>query len=167
MKITFTDIFKNGIWLTFPILIFSFSLMNSLPSELTPAQFNKGISGELLICENIVRIFVFTMPAFFSVGISTNTQKRGLTLYLAGVILYYLSYLTLIIYPDSSWSTSMIGFVATAYTNIFWMIGLSLLGEKFYFPKRLRYRPVFYFAPAIVFLILHTAHAIVVYQRSF
>lgn len=167
MKITFTDIFKNGIWLTIPILLFSFSLMNSLPAALTPAQFNKGISGELLNGENIVRILVFAMPAFFTVGVSTKTQKQGLILYLAGVILYSLSYVALIIYPNSAWSTSMIGFVATAYTNIFWMIGLSLLGEKFYFPKRLRYRPVFYFAPAIVFLVLHTAHAIVVYQRTF
>ena len=35
----------------------------------------------------------------------------------------------------------MIGFVATAYTNLFWMIGLGLLGETFYFQARLRYRP--------------------------
>ena len=99
MKITITDIVKNGIWLTFPILLFSFSLMNRLPAALTPALFNQGIPDVLAKGENIVRILVFAMPAFFSVGISTKTQKQGLALYLAGVALYYLSYLALIFFP--------------------------------------------------------------------
>lgn len=167
MKITITDIIKNGIWLTFPPLLFSLSLMSRLPAALTPALFNKGIPGVLANGENIVRILVFAMPAFFSIGISTKTQKRGLALYLAGVALYYLSYVALIFFPDSAWSTSMIGFVAPAYTNLFWMIGLGLLGEKFYFQARLRYRPVFFIAPAVIFLIFHITHAVIVYQRSF
>jgi hypothetical protein len=167
MKITITDIVKNGIWLTFPILLFSLSLMSRLPAALTPALFNKGIPDVLLNGENIGRILVFAIPAFFSIGISTKTQKRGLALYLAGVALYYLSYLAQIFFPDSAWSTSMAGFVATAYTNLFWIIGLGLLGEKFYFPQRLRYRPVFYLAPAFIFLIFHITHAVLVYQRTF
>jgi len=167
MKITMTDMVKNGIWLTFPILGFSLTLMNRLPAALTPALFNKGIPDVLLNCENIGRILVFAIPAFFSIGISTKTQKRGLALYLAGVALYYLSYLAQIIFPDSAWSTSMAGFVATAYTNLFWIIGLGLLGEKFHFPERLRYRPVSYLAPAFIFLIFHITHAVMVYQRSF
>jgi phosphotransferase system glucose/maltose/N-acetylglucosamine-specific IIC component len=92
MKITPTDIIKNGIWLTLPPLLFSLSLMNLLPTALTPAQFNRDIPDVLLKIESIGRILVFAMPAFFSIGISTKTQKRGLALYLAGVALYYLSY---------------------------------------------------------------------------
>ena len=167
MKITLTDIVKNGIWLTFPALLFSLILMSRLPAAFSPALFNKGIPDVLLNGENIVRILVFAMPAFFSIGISTKTQKRGLALYLAGVALYYLSYLAQIFSPDSAWSTSMAGFVATAYTNLLWIIGLSLLGEKFYFPERLRYRPVLYLAPAFIFLIFHITHAVMVYQRTF
>jgi len=167
MKINVTDILKNGIWLTFPPLLFSLSFMNLLPAALTPALFNKGLPDALATGENIVKILVFAMPAFFSVGISTKTQKRGLILYLTGVALYYMSYGALIIYPDSAWSTSMVGFAATAYTNIFWMTGLGLLGEKFYFPASLRYRPVFYIAPVVLFLIFHITHAVIIYQRSF
>ena len=167
MKITVTDIAKNGVWLTFPILLFSLSLMSRLPAALTPALFNQGIPDMLLNGENIGRILIFGLPAFFSIGISTKTQKRGLALYLAGVALYYLSYAAEIFSPDSAWSTSMAGFVATAYTNLLWLIGLGLLGEKFYFPERLRYRPVFYLAPAFIFLIFHITHAVIVYQRSF
>ena len=167
MKIAITDIVKNGIWLTFPPLLFSLSLMNRLPAALTPALFNKGIPSALANGENIMRIFAFAMPAFFSIGISTKSQKQGMALYLAGVALYCLSYLALIFLPDSTWSTSLAGFVATAYTNLFWLIGLGLLGEKFYFTERLRYRPVFYLAPAFIFLIFHVTHAVIVYQRSF
>lgn len=167
MKITKDDIVKNGIWLTFPPLLFSLSLMNYLPVALTPALFNKDIPAALLNGENIVRIVVFAMPAFFSVGLSTQRQKQGLVLYLAGLMFYFLSYAALILFPESNWSHSMIGVTATAYTNLFWMVGIGLLGEKFYFPERLRYRAVYFIAPVVVFLSFHIAHAIIVYQRSF
>jgi NADH:ubiquinone oxidoreductase subunit 6 (subunit J) len=167
VKITTTDIIKNGIWLTFPPLLFSLILMSFLPNSLTPAQFNRGIPGAVVNVESIGRILVFAMPAFFSIGISTKTQKRGLALYLAGVTLYYLSYGTQNFFPDSAWSNSTIGFAASAYTNVFWMIGLGLLGEKFYFTERLRYRPIFYIIPAVVFVIFHTIHAVIYHQQSF
>lgn len=167
MKISIIDISKNCIWLTFPPLLFSLYLMDFLPAELTPAQFNKDIPYLLIYGENIMRILVFAIPIFFSIGLSTKTQKIGLILYLAGVALYYLSYWALIVFPDSTWSTSMIGVVATAYTNLFWMIGLGLLGEKFNFLIRLRYRSIFYIAPVIIFLIFHIIHVVIVYQRSY
>ena len=175
MIITKADILKNGIWLTFPPLLFSLSLMIFLPTALTPEQFNEDIPDVLLNIESIGRILVFAIPAFFSIGIATTTQKRGLALYLAGVTLYFLSYGTQNFFPNSDWSTSTIGFAASAYTNVFWTIpqsgryanGLGLLGDKFYFTKRLRYRPVVYIVPAVVFAIAHTTHAVIYHQRSF
>ncbi len=128
MTITKADILKNGIWLTFPPLLFSLGLMAVLPNALIPAQFNEGIPGALVAIESVGRIVVFGMPAFISIGLSTQTQKRGLVLYLAGVTLYCLSYGTQNFFPNSNWSTSALGFAASAYTNIFWMIGLGLLG---------------------------------------
>jgi hypothetical protein len=167
MKITITDIIKNGIWLTFPPMIFSLSLMSFLPNALTPAQFNRGIPDVIVNVESIGRILVFAIPAFFSIGVSSKTQKRGLALYLTGVTLYYLSYGTQNFFPNSAWSKSAIGFAASAYTNVFWMIGLGLLGEKFYFTERLRYRPIFYIVPAVVFVVFHTIHAVIYHQQSF
>ena len=167
MKTTLTIIFKNGIWLTLPPLLFSLILMNYLPDALTPAQFNKDIPDGLVMGENIARIFVFGMPLFFSVGLTTKTQKRGLPVYFVGITLYYLSYLMLIFAPDTAWSNSLVGFAAPAYINIFWMVGLGLLGENFYFTTRLQYRPRFYIVPAVIFLIFHIAHTVMVYQRHF
>jgi hypothetical protein len=165
MMISKTDIIKNGIWLTLPPLLFSLSLMTILPNALTPVQFNEGIPDAIVNIEGFGRILVFAMPVFFSVGLSTTTQKRGLVLYLTGVALYYLSYGIQNFFPNSGWSTHVLGFSASAYTNIFWMLGLALLGEKFYFTNHLRYRPSFYIVPTVVFVTAHTTHAILYHQR--
>jgi hypothetical protein len=153
------NVFKNGVWLTLPPLAFSLLLMNVLPTALTPAQFNRDIPSTLLNLENTARVIVFELPAFFSISPSTKTQRRGLIIYLAGLALYLISYGAQNFSPESSWSTSMIGFTASAYSNVFWMVGLGLLGEKFYFLRGVRYRPIFYIAPAVIFVVLHTAHA--------
>jgi hypothetical protein len=165
MTISKTDIVKNGIWLTLPPLLLSLSLMTLLPNALTPAQFNAGIPDVLVSIESVGRMMVFAMPAFFSVGLSTPTQKQGLILYLAGVTLYCLSYGIQNFLPNSAWSNSTLGFAASAYTNAVWMIGLGLLGERFYFTKRLRYRPIFYIVPAVAFVAFHTTHAFLFHQR--
>jgi hypothetical protein len=54
MIITKADILKNGIWLTLPPLLFSLSLMTSIPNALTPEQFNEGIPDVLLSIEQIL-----------------------------------------------------------------------------------------------------------------
>jgi hypothetical protein len=56
--------------------------------------------------------------------------------------------------------------------NLLGMLGssnirLGLLGEKFYFTERLRYRSIFYIVPAVIFVISHTTHAVIYHQRSF
>jgi hypothetical protein len=165
VKFGIADVMKNGIWLALPPLLFSLGLMSISQTALTAMEYNKGIPDFLMISEIIGRILVFSTPALFSVGLSTKIQKIGLGLYLAGLASYCLSYGTQNYLPDSAWSTSMIGFTASAYTNLIWMIGLGLMGDEFYFSKFLKYRPVFFIAPALVFVILHTAHAIL-YFRS-
>lgn len=165
MAITTSDILRNGLWLTLPPLLLSLGLMLIVPTALTPAQFNAGIPTAVVKGELVGRIIVFAMPAFFSVGLATKSQQWGLGLYLTGVVAYFLSYGTQNLFPDSAWSTSLIGFTASAYTNVFWMIGLGLLGEKFYFGARSLYRPVFYIAPAVGFVAVHVFHAVLYHQR--
>jgi hypothetical protein len=157
---------RNGIWLTVPILLWNAILASRLPAQFLPDIFWKEIPDVVAYGENSLRIVVvFAMPLFFSIGLSTKTQKQGLVWYLAGTAIYFLSWILQIYYPDSGWSTSMIGFLAPAYTPLVWLIGIGLLGEKFYFP--VRYRPVYYIAPAILFLIFHNTHTAIVYLRNF
>lgn len=163
--ITRTAVLKNGIWFTLPPLFFSLGLMAVMPNALTASQFNQGMPTILLYIENFSRFFVFLIPIFFSIGLTIATQKTGLFLYLFGVIIYCASYGTQNFFPNSAWSTSMLGFTASAYTNALWMIGLGMLGEKFYFATRLSYRPIFYIAPALIFVALHTAHTALFHQR--
>ena len=84
-------------------------------------------------------------------------QKRGLLFYLAGVAIYFLSWVLLLFFPENLWSVSLLGFLAPAYTPLIWLIGIALLGEKFYFPAR--YKPIYYITPSVLFLIFHCAHS--------
>lgn len=160
-------ILKNGIWWTLPPLFFSLGLMVIAPTALTPTEFNAGIPNILLWGEMIGRVFVFATPLSFTIGLVTKTQKIGFCLYMFGVAAYCLTYGIQHYFSDSPWSTSMIGFSASAYTNLFWMIGLGLMGQEFYPPIRLIYRPIFYIALSVVFIILHVTHVILYFRLNF
>jgi len=136
------------------------------PTALTPAEFNAGIPDILLWGELIGRVFVFAMPLFFSTGLVTKAQKSGLYLYIFGVAAYCLTYGTQNYLPDSLWSTTLIGFTASAYTNLVWMVGLGLMGQEFYPPIRLRYRPILYIASATIFIMLHVTHLIIYFRLN-
>lgn len=164
-KIDIVKYLWNGIWLTVPILLWNAIFANRLPLQFLPAIFSKDIPNMVKYGEIILRAAVFVMPLFFSFGIATKTQKQGLAWYLAGMAIYFLAWTPLLFAPNSTWSTSMIGFLAPAYTPLFWLIGIGLLGEKFYFSAR--YRPIYYISPAVLFLIFHCAHAAIVYLRNF
>jgi hypothetical protein len=166
MKMTRTNIVKSGIWLTLPPLLFSLGLMSILPTALTASQFNAGIPTTFLIAENTLRILIFTSPLLFTVGTTSRIQKNGLVLYLVGVLLYYLSYGTQNFFPQSAWSTSFVGFVGSAFLNIFWLIGLGMMGEEFYLLAKGSYRPAYFIVPSILFVTLHSLHAIIYYQGN-
>lgn len=168
MKNTKNDIVKylrNGIWLTVPILLWNIIFASRLPAQYLPDIFWKDIPDVVKYGENIMRIVVFGMPLFFSIGLSTKTQKQGLVWYLAGTAVYFLAWIPLLFMPDSAWSTSMVGFMAPAYTPLLWLIGIGLLGEKFYFT--VRYRPIYYIAPSVLFLVFHCTHVAMVYLQNF
>lgn len=164
-EVDFAKYLRNGIWLTVPVLLWNAILASRLPPQFLPDIFEKDIPALVLYGESILRIVVFAMPLFFSIGVASKTQKQGAAWYLVGTVLYFLAWLPLLIAPNSFWSTSLVGFLAPAYTPLLWIIGIGLLGEQFY--SSARYRPIYYIAPAIVFLIFHCAHTAIVYFRNF
>jgi hypothetical protein len=167
MKLTRTNFMKSGIWLTLPPLLFSLGLMYILPTAVMPTQFNAGIPTAFLIAENTLRILIFTSPLLFTVGITSRIQKNGLVLYLVGVLLYCLSYGTQNFFPQSAWSTSFVGFVSSAFLNIFWLIGLGMMGEEFYLLAIGSYRPAYFIVPSVLFVTLHSLHATIYFQKNF
>jgi hypothetical protein len=167
MKGVATNIMQNGIWLTLPPLVFSLYLMSVSPTALTPAEFDKDVPRLLIYCEIALRFMVFAMPAFFSVGVATKTQQRGFILYISGLLIYFLSYGTQNYLPNSAWSASIIGFTASAWTNLIWMTGIGLMGKELFILKYPPYRPALYIAPATLFIILHVTHAIIYFRSTY
>lgn len=163
MKINPKKYLLNAMWLTFPILLWNVIFASRLPAQLLPDIFWKDIPLPVMYGENILRMVIFAMPVFISLG--GNPKKQGLAWYLVGTAVYFLAWLPLLFAPGSAWSNSMAGFMAPAYTPLLWMVGIALLGNEFYFP--LHYRPIYYIAPAILFTIFHCTHAAIIYLRNF
>jgi hypothetical protein len=96
--------------------------------------------------------------------ISTNTQKKGFALYAAGTLLYFTSWLMLIYFPNSMWSKSVFGFLAPAYTPLFWLIGIGFIGNALHF--NLPYWKGLFFPVVIIFSIFHNWHTYLIYFRT-
>lgn len=114
--------------------------------------------------ENSSRILVFALTLLMPLRILTRAQKTGLFLYLGGITIYFISWLALIYFPDSVWSTSLPGFSAPAYTPFFWLMGIGLIGDSFYF--NLRYTRFYFLLASILFLLFHNVHTITIYYRT-
>ncbi len=113
--------------------------------------------------ENILRIIVFIMLLIMSISFDTKLQKADLIIYLVGVILYFLSWVVQIYYPETMWSKSIFGFMAPAYITIIWFIGIGLVGTTSFF--KIPYMSFIYISISTLFVLFHSLHAYIVYQR--
>jgi len=150
--------------LTLPIMVWNMVLTPKLPQDFQTEIFWTDIPDFLFYGENISRAVVFMLTLLMPLYISTQRQKRGLFLYLSGTILYFISWVVLIKFPNSVWSNSVIGFTAPAYTPLLWLIGIGLIGNSFYF--NLPFRRWFFISTSIIFLIFHNFHAVLIYYRT-
>lgn len=160
----FYKYFLNCFLLTLPILVWNILLTNELPKAFQPEIFWNKIPAFLTYGENIFRTIVFALTLFIPLSISTPLQKKGLLLYLGGTLLYFGSWLTLIYFSNSQWSNSLLGFMAPAYTPFFWLIGIGLIGDSFYF--NLPYRRWLFILTSIIFLVFHNLHTYTVFCRT-
>ena len=116
--------FLNCFAITIPILIWNILFTDKLPKTTKPEILIQNISPLIIYAENIIRIIVFTMMAFMPIQISKPIQRKGLLLFILGTIIYFISWLVLIYYPDSLWSKSPLGVLSPAYTPAFWLVGI-------------------------------------------
>lgn len=144
-------------------MVWNVALTKDLPQGFQPETFWKDIPVFLKYAENISRTVVFMLTLLMPFRIETNTQKKGLFIYIGGIIIYFASWLALIYFPDSGWSNHLVGFTALAYTPLLWLTGIGLIGNSFYF--RLPFRRWYFISASVIFLIFHNIHAITIYCR--
>jgi hypothetical protein len=86
-------------------------------------------------------------------------------LYGVGALVYFLSWIPLLFFSESGWSTSLIGFLGPFYTPLIWAVGIGLIGRTLYVP--IPYHPWIYIFLSTVFVVFHCWHGIIVYTKYF
>jgi hypothetical protein len=153
----------NCFILLIPIFLWNILFAASLPRGYSMEFFWKDIPPIIGTTENILRIIAFFLPLLMPLTVKTKRQKIGMSIYLAGVAIYFLSWVLQIYLPESALSSSLFGFLAPAYTTIIWLIGIGLIGDKLF--VRVPYKPIIYMAISTGFVVIHTTHAYMVYIR--
>jgi hypothetical protein len=159
------DCLCNCFWLLVPILVFNLVFARQLPPAYQADVFESAIPLGITIPENVFRAMVMLLPLVMRPRASTQSQKLGLGLYLAGVLVYFASWGVLIVAPRSAWSISALGFMAPAYTPILWLVGIGLIGDVLVFPRAF-FGPWMYWALSALFLLFHNLHTAIVYSRG-
>ncbi|GAB3274924.1 hypothetical protein GCM10027347_48090 [Larkinella harenae] len=155
----------NCFLLTLPVMIWNLALTDSLPKPYQPDVFWASIPPVVAYGENGSRIVVFTLAFLMPLKVSTLPQKAGVWVYGLGSLLYYGSWLVLIFHPNSLWSSSMVGFMAPAYTPAFWLAGIGLIGRSFYF--NLPFSRWIFGLAAFIFLLFHLTHTYIIFSRIY
>lgn len=154
----------NCFLLTLPILVWNVVLSHKLPNVFQSESFWNAIPAFLAYGENSSRVVIFLLIGLMPLRIVTITQKRGLFVYLSGVIVYFASWLALIYLPDSTWSNTIAGFLAPSYTPLVWLAGIGLIADSFYF--NIPYSRWYFILASIVFLVFHNLHVYLVFCRT-
>jgi hypothetical protein len=152
----------NCFWFILPILLWN--LLVTLPGQYASPIFWRDIPPLVTYGENLARMLVILFPLAMASHIRRGSQRVGLLLYSVGLVGYCASWLALILLPTSSWSTSLIGFLAPTYTPLVWAAGIGLIGDRLHW--RSRYRPWIYMVMALAFTIFHVSHATIVFMRG-
>lgn len=153
-------ILTNGFLLLIPIFLWNIVFANKLPESFQAMNFDLGIAKYIIISENILRLIVFVLPLMMTIRLNSTSHKIGLLIYIIGVFIYYSSWLILIYFPESRWSTNLLGYMAPAYTPLIWLIGIGLTGDSLYLHEYFHW---IYFISSIFFVSIHSYHTYLVY----
>jgi hypothetical protein len=151
--------------LTVPILGWNLVFARWLPPALGSAEFWRDIPPPLAWGENGLRLVIMVLPFLMPLEFTTAAGRRGLILFSAGALVYFASWVPLMVAPESDWSTSRLGFLAPTYTPLVWLTGLGIMGRKLYWASP--YRWWIYLGLAGGFVAFHVAHGGIVYDRNY
>jgi hypothetical protein len=165
MKVdSLTNYLLNCLLLLLPIMAWNLTFASKLPWAYSEEVFSKDIPSFITIGENIFRLIVFILPVLMPLRIETQSQKVGLLLYVAGIGIYFISWLAQMYFPQSAWSLSAWGFLAPAYTPLIWLVGIGLIGSTLYFSSP--YQSWMYFLLSVTFVGFHLSHAWTVFSKT-
>ncbi len=70
-------------------------LTGILPAPFQPEIFWNRIPSSLAVAEQVSRIAIFALVLLMPLSATSKTQKKGLIIYIAGVLIYFASWLPL------------------------------------------------------------------------
>ena len=145
MKLELTWV--NSFWLLLPLLAWNIIFGSKITQEQIISDAHSP--AWLLGAENVFRLITFILPLFLRMKFDTNFGKIGLTVYIIGTLIYFVSWLPLILAPGSAWSTSPAGLLAPRLTPFLSFLGIALIGRSWPFGTI-----------AAMFIFFHTWHGI-------
>jgi hypothetical protein len=137
----------NCLWLILPLLAWNLLLGAHITQEAITSDAHSP--KWLLIAENIARLLVFALPLLLPLQMKNIYSKVGLLIYILGMLIYFSSWLPLLLAPGSAWSTSAAGLLAPRLTPFLSFLGIALIGNSWS-----------YGLISAVFIFLHTLHGI-------
>ncbi len=149
--------------LLIPIFIWNLVFIDYLPIGYSKNIFWEDIPLLIKYSENISRVIVLALPTIMVLSLKTKLQKIGFFIYCIGLVLYFLSWIVMIVCPNCNWSESLIGFMAPAYTTIIWFVGIGLIGNQSFL--KIKYLPALYISLSVFFVIIHSLHAYIVFHK--
>lgn len=88
----------------------------------------------LLISENITRIAVFALPLLMPLPRGVEWQssfvRAGLIIYIVGMVIYFASWMPLLLAPNSALSNSSSGWLAPRLTPFLCFLGIAMIGQS-------------------------------------
>lgn len=145
---------QNCFWLMLPVLLINLALGDHLPAVLL-GEAGPGLAFWLSLLETGLRLAITGLPLFMPLIWTDRRGRAGLLVYGVGLGLYGLTWLPLVFWPDTMWSTSLPGLLAPALTPLIWLFGIALVGDRHY--RWLRLPSGTYFAFASGFVAIHLA----------
>ena len=149
MKLELT--WLNCFWLLLPIMAWNIIFGAKITQEQITSDAHSP--AWLLGAENIFRLVTFILPLFLSLprGAEWHSAlpKIGLAVYIVGALIYFASWVPLMVAPQSARSQSIPGLFAPRLTPLIAMLGIALIAESW---------P--YGLIAAVFIFFHTWHGI-------
>jgi hypothetical protein len=153
----------NCFLLLLPIFIWNMIFANKLPEKYTDKGNWDNIPKLLAAAENTLRTIVFLLPVVMKLSFSGTQAIIGLVIYLIGMIVYFASWTIQIKFPEHSWSMSLLGTMAPAYTTLPIFIGIGLIGKESFL--NIPNISLFYIILSIVFVAVHSIHAYLAYTQ--